>query len=319
MGSKPAAKPQPDSADPQGPITKGQIEQALWVAFCGALGGILFWILGKLSGTPVFANWPWYGQVLALAFLGAIAALFGVFLLTASNLNALKTYVFAIVCGVVWQPIINTAIKSYSDVNVNRQVAQVTSQTEQLQNSADHGSAEEIKSAVQTAVPAVTQALKQLPSVQDADKQKALVDSSDKALVALEAAATKAPDSSIQAIKEVGLAASEGNRADVGIHAIHSLREIGLAGAKNQRPEVMKATVDSLQTLAVSGKDPALRNAAAASLKEIQAEAKNDAGTQSPPNVAPRSPVANPSPAATPSPGATPKRLVTPPIRRVPR
>lgn len=313
MGSKPAAKPQPDSADPQGPITKGQVEQALWVAFCGALGGILFWVLGKLSGTPVFANWPWYGQVLALAFLGGIAALFGVYLLTASNLNALKTYVFAIVCGVVWQPIINTAIKSYSDVNVNRQVAQVSSQTEQLQNSTDHGSADEIKSAVQSTVPTVTQALKQLPSVQDADKKQALVDSSDKALVALESAASKAPASSIQGIKEVGLAASEGNRADVGIHAIHSLRQIGIASAKNQQPEVMKATVESLQTLATSGKDPALRSAAAASLKEIQAAAKDDTGTQSPPTVAPT------SPGATASPSATPRRLVTPPIRRVPR
>jgi len=53
-------------------------------------------------------------------------------------------------------------------------------------------------------VPAVTQALKQFPDVQDADKKQAIVDSSDKALVALQAAAVKAPDSSIQAIKEVG-------------------------------------------------------------------------------------------------------------------
>ena len=300
MGSKPAAKPQPDSADSQGPITKGQIEQALWVAFCGALGGILFWVLGKLSGSPVFADWPWYGQVLALSFLGGIAALFGVFLLTASNMNAVKTYIFAIVCGVVWQPIINTAIKSYSDAGVTRQVAQVSSQTEQLQKSADHGSPEELKSAVQATVPAVTKALKQVSSVQDADKKQALVDSSDKALGALEAAASKAPDSSIQAIKEVGLAASEGNHAEVGIHAIHSLREIGMAGAKNHRPEIAKATVESLQVLATSGKDPALRSAAASSLKEIQAAGQNDTATH-----------------ATPTPSvAPPRRLVTPPVLR---
>src|SRR4029077_14497361 len=170
MGSTSPAKPQPgqvNTPETQGPITRGQIEQALWIAFCGAVGGILFWVLGKWSGTATFSYWKWYGQILALAFLGGIAALFGVFLLTDSNLNALKTYIFAIVCGVVWQPIINTAIKSYSNVGVTRQVAQVSNQTQQLQNTADHGSAEEVQSAVKSTVPAVTQALKQFPDVQD--------------------------------------------------------------------------------------------------------------------------------------------------------
>jgi len=275
MGSLPGAKPQPEqvnSTESQAPITKSQVEQALWVAFCGALGGGIFWLLSKWSGTATFAYWKWYGQIVALGFLGGIAALFGVYLLTASNLNAVKTYIFAIVCGVVWQPIINTAIKSYSNVGVTRQVAQVSNQTDQLNNTADHGTQEQIQSAVKATVPAVTQALKQFPDVQDADKKQAIVDSSDKALVALQAAAVKAPDSSIQAIKEVGIAANESNHADVGIHAIHSLREIGMAGARSNHPEVTKATVESLKILALSGKDPALKGAAVASLKELEAE-----------------------------------------------
>ena len=277
MGSSPAAKPQPgqvNTDESQMPITKGQIKQALWVAFCGGLGGGIFWLLGKWSGTATFAYWKWYGQILALGFLGGIAGLFGVYLLTASNLNAVKTYIFAIVCGVVWQPIINTAIKSYSNVGVTRQVAQVSSQTNQLNSTADHGSQEQIQSAVKATVPVVTQALRQFPDVQDADKKQAIVESSDKALAALQAAAVKAPDSSIQAIKEVGIAANEGNHADVGIHAIHSLREIGLAGARSNHPEIAKATLDSLRTLASTGKDPALKGAAAASLMEIEAEIK---------------------------------------------
>src|ERR1700704_4848791 len=275
MSSTSTAKPQTpeaSSVDSQGPITRGQIEQALWIAFCGSVGGILFGVLSKLSGTAIFAAWPWYGQLPALAFLGATAALFGVFLLTASNLNAMKTYIFAIVCGVVWQPIINTAIKSYSNVGITRQVQQVSTQTDQLNSTADHGSTEQVQSAVKATVPMVTQALKS--EVQDAGKKQEIVDSSDKALVALQAAATKAPDSSIQGIREVGIAANASNHFDVGLHAIQSLREIGIAGARNNRPETTKATIDSLQTLAISGKDPALKSAAAASLKEIQAEIK---------------------------------------------
>jgi len=48
----------------------------------------------------------------------------------------------------VWQPIINTAIKSYSNVGVTRQVAQVSNQTDQLNNTADHGTQEQLQSAV---------------------------------------------------------------------------------------------------------------------------------------------------------------------------
>jgi hypothetical protein len=272
MGSTATVRPQPDAAG-QDPIDKNQIKQALAVLGAGALGGLLFWVLNKWSGTPSFVGWPWYGQILALVFLGGMAALFGVYLLTASNMNVMKTYVFAIVCGIVWQPIINTAIKSYGNANITRQVATVSDQTEQLKNTTDHGNSAEIQSAVKATVPAVTQALT-LSDVQDADKKQAIVESSDKALTALQAAAVKAPDSSIQGIREVGIAASQGNHADVGLHAVNSLREIGIAGAISNRPEVAKASIESLRALSMSGKDQALKNAAATSLKEIESRAK---------------------------------------------
>jgi len=277
MGTS-AARPTPElvnSLETQdNSITKLQVKQALWVACCGAIGGLLFWVLSELSGTILFTSWKWYGQIPALAFLGAVAALFGVLLLTASNLNALKTYIFAIVCGVVWQPIITSAINSYSNVGATRQVQQVSTQTDLLTNTANKGSQQEINSAVKATVPAVTQALDQSGTVQDAGKKQELINSSNKALVALEAAAAKAPETSIQAIQEVGQAASNSNHPDVGINAIHSLREIGIANAHNNHPEIAKATIASLQTLAANGKDPALRSAATASLKEIESETK---------------------------------------------
>src|SRR5258708_32010474 len=130
-----------------------------------------------------------------------MAALFGVSLLTASNMNVMKTYVFAIVCGIVWQPIINTAIKSYGNANITRQVATVRDQTEQLKNTTDHGNSAEIQSAVKATVPAGTQALT-LSNVQDADKKQAIVESSNKAMKALQAAEVQATASSIQRIRK---------------------------------------------------------------------------------------------------------------------
>jgi len=246
------------------------------------VGGILFWVLSKLSGTAIFAAWPWYGQLPALAFLGAMAALFGVFLLTASSLNAMKTYIFAIVCGVVWQPIINTAIKSYSNVGITRQVQQVSTQTDQLNSTADHGSTEQIQSAVKATVPMVTQALKS--DVQDAGKKQEIVDSSQQAISALQVAADKAPGSSIDGIKQVGIAAGAGNHTTVSIHAVQSLHAIGLAAANGSHPEVTKLTADSLQAIANSSNDPSVKSAVETSLRDLTtATPLNKHGVQLPP------------------------------------
>ncbi|HZD93718.1 MAG TPA: hypothetical protein VE133_05650, partial [Candidatus Sulfotelmatobacter sp.] len=267
---KPAPEPARDSNEQ--PISKLQIEQMLYVALCGGLGGVLSWLLGQWTGVGVFTKWAWYGQIPALVFLGAMAGLFGIFILTASSLNSMRTYVFAIICGVLWQPIITTALKSVGEASATRQLAQVSNQTEQVRSVVEHGSPEEVSSAVKASVPTLTDALKQLPNVENAEKKDAIVKSSDNALSALESAADKAPASSIEAIRDVGLTASDGNHIDVSLHAVHSLRQIGLAGAKSNHPEVIKAAVESLQKLAVNGKDPALKSAAAASLNEIKAQ-----------------------------------------------
>src|SRR5947207_15766651 len=127
-----ASGSQPEAAEePQKPLDKGQVSQALYVALAGAIGGLLFWMLGRYAGTATFAGWKWYGQIPALMFLGSMAGLFGVYLLTASSLNSMRTYIFAIVCGVVWQPIINSAMQSVVNATATKHVAEVSSETEQ--------------------------------------------------------------------------------------------------------------------------------------------------------------------------------------------
>ncbi|SRR5258708_3391518 len=264
--------PPSGAEEPQEPLNKGQVEQALYVGLAGAVGGLLFWLLSKYSGTPTFAGWPWYGQILALMFLGSMAGLFGVFLLTASSLNSMRTYIFAIVCGVVWQPIINTAMQSVVNASASKHVAEVSSQADQLNNTANKSSAspQEVATRVNATVPAVTQAIQQLQDVQDVGKKQEIVDSSQKAISALETAASKAPDPSIDGIKQVGIAASQGNHTTVSIHAVQSLRTIGMAAA-NGHPEVAKLTIDSLQAIANSSNDPSVKSAVEVSVKELTA------------------------------------------------
>jgi len=271
MGAAPG--PQPTTSGSQ--LNKAQIVQACYVALCGAVGGLLFWALTKYAGTVPrqIAAWPWLGQISILMFFGAIAALFGVFYLTASQMPAMRTFIFAIVCGAVWQPIIDKVLASASSVSTDNQISSVHTQTEKLHSAAASGSAEQVKTAVNATLPVVTKAIQQLPEVEDAAKKEVLIENSQKAINELQLAAQKDPESSVAAIKEVGIVASHAHSTTVGISAVQSLREIGASAADNQRMDIAQKSIQSLEELAARSEDPIVKKSAAESLKEVKADA----------------------------------------------
>ncbi|HMC30254.1 MAG TPA: hypothetical protein VKL99_05425 [Candidatus Angelobacter sp.] len=271
MGASPA--PQPTSSGLQ--FNKEQIIQACYVALFGAIGGLLFWAMTKYAGTVPrqITAWPWPAQISILMFFGAVAALFGVYYLTTSQVPAMRTFIFAIVCGVVWQPIIDKVIASASSVSTDNQISSVHTQTEQLHSAAAGGSAAQVKTAVNATIPVVTKAIQQLPDVEDAAQKEVLIENSQKAINELQLAAQKDPESSVTAIKEVGIAAGHAHSTTVGISAVQSLREIGASAANSQRPDIAQKSIASLEELAARSDDPIVKKSAAESLREMKADA----------------------------------------------
>lgn len=266
-------KPAPDAraaaaAKPER-ITPIDIKELRYVGIAGAAGGILFWLLSVWSSQPAFPGWPAYGQILALAFIGAIAGLFGVYLLTASNLNSMRTYVFAIVCGLVWQPIIDSARHSVNNASAGKQASAVNTTANQLTSAISHGDAQKIDSAVTSTVPAVTQAIDHLPDVQDATIKQDIVNGSKKTITALEGASAQAPDSSIQALQKIGVSAGQASQTDVGLSAVQSLHAISM---RSSAPATVKLSEDSLKAIAESSKDPSVKKAAEVSLRDAQSQ-----------------------------------------------
>src|SRR4051794_32527025 len=98
----------------------------------GAFGGILYWLIAQLTGTPVFAAWPTIGQLFGLAVLGAGAALVGVYVLTASDLKQTKTYVFAMLCGMAFQPIFKAGTNLAGNLDVKQRTAELKQGTANL-------------------------------------------------------------------------------------------------------------------------------------------------------------------------------------------
>jgi hypothetical protein len=103
---------------------------AVWVA--GAIGGLLFFVVAKMTGTSLPAGFG-FGLIPGLMFVGALAAAFGVYLLTASDLKAIRTYVFAVVCGLAWKSTIDSAISLAANATASSQTAQVGDTVNQVQ------------------------------------------------------------------------------------------------------------------------------------------------------------------------------------------
>ena len=233
------------------------------VLLAGAVGGLLFWVIARWTGTPlptVFGS----VTILVLMFVGALAGAFGVYLLTASDLNAIRTYVFAVVCGLAWQPMIASAVRIATNAAASSQTAQVGNSVAQIKAAATNGDVQQINSAVASTTSQITSALNLSNDVADPTKKAELVDTSKQAISALQYSAVKAPDASVDALKNISLTAANSNEPSIALHAIDTLHTIGSNAAKNNDKVTAARVQESLSSLASQSKDVSVQTAARA-------------------------------------------------------
>jgi hypothetical protein len=244
---------------------------AVWVA--GAIGGLLFFVVAKMTGTSLPAGFG-FGLIPGLMFVGALAAAFGVYLLTASDLKAIRTYVFAVVCGLAWKSTIDSAISLAANATASSQTAQVGDTVNQVQAATLGGDAQQINTAVQNTVSAVNQSLNYAPNVSDLSKKAEITDTSKNAITQIQSTADKAPDVSVDALKNISLAASSAGQTTVALQAVDALRTIGKNAISKNDNSVAGKVQESLAALAAKSKDPLIKTAANNGSVAIQSSIK---------------------------------------------
>jgi len=238
------------------------------VLFSGAIGGLLFWIVAKWTGTSlptVFGQ----GTVAVLMFVGAVAGAIGVYLLTASDPSAIRTYIFALICGVAWQPVIGSALHMATNAAATNQSAQIGDKVEQIKSATNGGNAQQISTAVQNTVPAVNKALNLLTTVSDASRKAEIIDQSKQAIDQLQTTSAKAPDASVEALNSISLTAANSGQSSVAIHAIETLHTIGSNANRSNNPAIALKVQQSLTTLAAQSRDPSVQTAARTAAAQI--------------------------------------------------
>jgi len=258
----------PPTPAPAGALNGINIREAGMVLAAGAVGGLVFWIIAKWTGTAlptVFGS----GTIPVLMFLGAIAALIGVYFLTASDTTAFKTYIFALLCGVAWEPMINSGVQIASNAAIKNQTNQLGAKVQQMRDATNTGNVSQITSAVQQTVPAVTAVLNSSSDFADPAKSREIVDKSREAIGQLQTSAAKAPEASVDALKSITLAADKSGQSAVGIDAIHSLDTIATDAAHSKNLVVSEKIRASLGYVANYSNNAEIQSAAKSSLNQL--------------------------------------------------
>jgi len=262
-GAPVAAAAEPESeATAGGVLSRVNLKYLAGVVGAGAVGGLLYWVIARFSGTSIPGNFGPAAAIFALMFVGAIAGAIGVYLLTASDPIAIRTYIFAVVCGLMWQPVIASAERIVTNATATSQNSAEEQAGQNVQAATNNGSAQEINTAVQQSVPAVTTALTTSGGVSDTEKKTQIADTSKHAIDQIQSASAKAPDASVEALKAISTSAATSNQPAVAIHGIQALGTIAAWAEREHNHALVLKVQESLLSLAEQSKDPTVQNSA---------------------------------------------------------
>ena len=242
-------------------INPASILRLVAIVVAGAIGGFLFWIIAVCTGTSPLPISAGFWTIPALMFLGAFSAAIGVYVLTASDTAAIKTYIFASLCGLCWQPVIASGVRMVANATATSQTAMIGSQVQAVQQAAASGNNEQLTAAVQQIPPLVTQALSTTANT-NTDNRTVVLDTSKQAITQLQSAAAQAPDATVQAIQKISVNAANTNTPSVALHGVQTLSAIGLEAVRTQDSAVVEMVRQSLATIAAKSKDASIQIAA---------------------------------------------------------
>ncbi len=186
----------------------------------GAFGGLCAFLLSRLLLIGPFAKSAWPLDLCGEIALGGLAALFGVFLLTASDLSASRTMVFALACGFFWNPILSSTQAYVTQHADNTSTVLATSglnTSAQLSGQTTQQSATTVASAAKD----TSAAIGNLSKV-SADARQKIVTSSTQTLQNISAPATATP-ASVQAITQIATASQQNGATSVHTAALDRL------------------------------------------------------------------------------------------------
>lgn len=205
------------------------------VAGSGAVGGLVAWVLQAATGGRLLP-FPWYASVLAALLLGGCAAGIGVYVLANTDLSQVGRVVFfSVVCGIGFKPVFKAGSDflsgTLSQAQAQSKSSDVQQNTKQLSQAVANQQPQQVLAAVQKTGDTTASLVQQSASVPDEAFKAELQAKSAQAVDAIAAAASKAPDASVESLYKIGAAAKQTDQTDLTLQVLNSLRLVENSGA----------------------------------------------------------------------------------------
>ena len=212
------------------------------ITIAGAVGGLLTWLISQTSG-GLDSNW--YLTLPTGVLGGFIAAGVGVYLIANTDTSKLtRAIFFAALCGMSWQPILETGKNLVSKATINKSVAdaaneidkKVSNTTGQTASTAD----------IQALVSSTAKVADKLPSVSDPGLQSNARMTAINAIKHLKFLVPQNPDQAVNGLQEIGRRASASGSINLKSEAIEQLRQIS---SEPQQGSAQAKAAEALRSL----------------------------------------------------------------------
>jgi hypothetical protein len=208
------------------------------VVLCGAIGGLTAAAVSRIFGVGLLLKWPLHRDLPIEVFMGAMAALFGCYLLTSTDFHETKGFVFAIACGVFWGPVITGAQTYMNQYATSAAVSETAIAARSALEQPDTGIARTAAS--------VSEALSQVPATSDPADKKAISDNARNVVSAVLHNHKITPEAKTDALRKIGLASVANGASDVGVQSVQAL---GLMATTASKPSTRTAATAALQAI----------------------------------------------------------------------
>jgi hypothetical protein len=211
---------------PDDRVTSWKIPALVMAA--GAFGGLTSFVLQALAGITPFDKSP-VVVIPALFIVGSVAALLGVYLLANSDTSTgnemVHTLIFALACGVFWQPTFEAARLFVTHSTTQKEANTQKESNQDLSKSLSENSPSLGGQVAQTA-EVTTNLVQKLPTVQDPELKAKVVEQSSEAADKIQEAGKKDPDKSIEGLQKIGVAAVQHGQPALAKHVLINLEHL---------------------------------------------------------------------------------------------
>ena len=230
-------------------------------------------MMATLTKTPIFKETRKIEEVTGVIVLGAVAALIGIYLLAPSNINNLdeeRTFIFAIVCGLSWNPILDSAQSLVTNGRAGIQTGEIKQVTTQLESTAQK-TPQEVAQKARDLIPKVSEALKTANELGESPRKREIKEASKEAIASLLNVAPKAPQAAVESLQAIAVEAANTKQIEIAVDGVQTLRSVG-----TQQPDTSLkfAVSQSLETIAAETKSATVKASAQVALDDVNSPHK---------------------------------------------